>query len=119
MLEMTMGSRNTVPLRMLRIVPLGLFHIWGSGGVRDRGGQAAPAMLGGGKGAPAHRQLSNAVAIAGVGSCPAPGPRFPPPPQRAHLLEAKLLDARLVGRDGRALDAHADLLQGWGAAARA
>lgn len=28
MLEMTMGSRNTVPLRMLRIVPLGDFHIF-------------------------------------------------------------------------------------------
>ena len=28
---MTMGSRNTVPLRMLRMVPLGDFHIWGSG----------------------------------------------------------------------------------------
>ena len=28
MLEMTMGSRKTVPLRMLRIVPLGDFHIF-------------------------------------------------------------------------------------------
>lgn len=27
MLEITIGSRNTVPLRMLRIVPLGDFHI--------------------------------------------------------------------------------------------
>ena len=35
MLEITIGSRNTVPLRMLRIVPLGLFHIWGEGAGRE------------------------------------------------------------------------------------
>ena len=28
MLEMTMGSLNTVPLRMFRMVPLGLFHLY-------------------------------------------------------------------------------------------
>ena len=38
MLSMTMGSRNTVPLRMLRIVPLGLFHICSAHAVRRRRG---------------------------------------------------------------------------------
>ncbi len=28
MLGMVMGARNTVPSSMLRMVPLGLFHIW-------------------------------------------------------------------------------------------
>jgi hypothetical protein len=34
------------------------------------------------------------------------------PTPHPHLLEPELLDARLVGRDGSALDAHAALLQG-------
>ena len=32
MLSMRMGARNTVPSRMERMVPLGLFHIWVSWG---------------------------------------------------------------------------------------
>jgi hypothetical protein len=42
MLLITMGSRNTVPLRMLRMVPLGLFHIWRR---TDRGRQVGHGQV--------------------------------------------------------------------------
>jgi hypothetical protein len=56
MLEMTMGSLNTVPFRMLRMVPLGDFHICGPGGAGvqgcswrsagAQGGHATPSCMG-------------------------------------------------------------------------
>jgi hypothetical protein len=36
MLSMTMGSRNTVPLRMFLMVPLGDFHIWAQQAQREQ-----------------------------------------------------------------------------------
>lgn len=45
MLSITMGSRNTVPFKMLRMVPLGLFHICGHGRGRGGGGSGRVGWL--------------------------------------------------------------------------
>ena len=75
----TMGSRKTVPSKML---PLGL---WGQNAAKARWEEASPGQ---------------------------PLPPKKPPPHLPHLLQVELLHTGLIGRDGRALDAHAVLLDG-------
>lgn len=133
-LSITIGSRNTVPLRMLRIVPLGLFHICGAeqaeqsqqiahsqGASRGRTGRscgqsrtwASTALAGTCQLQAASRAPAHPLIASGSGFHPhtlsGPAPRRPLCP--AHLLQAKLLDTRFIGGDGGALDAHVVLLQ--------
>ena len=85
MLSITMGSRNTVPFKMLRMVPLGLFHICSQG--RGRGGARGAGLAGfsarGMWASTRHRRLPMTSATCKgpaqcTGHCQWPAPRIRP-----------------------------------------